>query len=43
MDPYGRFIHITCDAGAVDLNGYTLTVGGEVYNGGACSGTMADI
>lgn len=34
---------LTCDAGAVDLNGYTLTVGGEVYNGGACSGTMADI
>ena len=34
---------LTCDAGAVDLNGYTLTVGGEVYNGGASSGTMADI
>ena len=34
---------LTCDAGAVDLNGYTLTVGGEVYNGGTCSGTMADI
>lgn len=34
---------LTCDAGAVDLNGYTLTVDGEIYNGGASSGTMADI
>ena len=34
---------ITCDAGAVDLNGHTLYVDGEVYNGGSSSGTMADI
>ena len=34
---------LTCDAGAVDLNGHTLYIDGEAYNGGASSGTMADI
>ncbi len=34
---------LTCDAGAIDLNGHTLYIDGEAYNGGASSGTMADI
>ena len=29
---------LTCEAGAVDLNGYTLYINGEVYDGGASAG-----